>query len=182
MLNNPDIAPSASINRWIVSILTFHFKLRHVPGKQHGPDGLSRQPPQPGDIVEEEDDPEEFNDWVDNLYSFTHLINPSPPATESVKYLYILASQLTTPRPPDTTDPDTPIEYYKVPCSATAVQADKRLAQAHDWLITFERPGDLPNHEYALIIHYASSFFVDDYILWKHNAQGAHKQVLHQPQ
>ena len=27
MLNNPDIAPSASINRWIVSILTFHFEL-----------------------------------------------------------------------------------------------------------------------------------------------------------
>ncbi len=27
MLNNPDIAPSASINRWIISILTFHFEL-----------------------------------------------------------------------------------------------------------------------------------------------------------
>src|SRR5712691_4703337 len=32
ILNNPDIAPFASLNRWIVSILTFHFKLRHVPG------------------------------------------------------------------------------------------------------------------------------------------------------
>ena len=75
--------------------------------------------------MEEEDDPEEFDDWVDNLYGFAHLINPSPPATESVKYLYILASQLATPRPPDTADPDTPIEYYKVPRSAVAVQADK---------------------------------------------------------
>ncbi len=27
MLNNPNIAPSTSINRWIVSILTFHFEL-----------------------------------------------------------------------------------------------------------------------------------------------------------
>ncbi len=27
MLNNPNIAPSASLNRWIVSILTFHFEL-----------------------------------------------------------------------------------------------------------------------------------------------------------
>lgn len=27
MLNNPDIAPSASINCWIISILTFHFEL-----------------------------------------------------------------------------------------------------------------------------------------------------------
>ena len=30
MLANPDIHPSASINRWIVSILTFHFELVHV--------------------------------------------------------------------------------------------------------------------------------------------------------
>jgi hypothetical protein len=42
MLNNPDIVPLASINRWIVSILTFHFELQHVPGKSHGPDGLSQ--------------------------------------------------------------------------------------------------------------------------------------------
>jgi hypothetical protein len=32
MLANPDIAPSASINRWILSILMFHFDLDHVPG------------------------------------------------------------------------------------------------------------------------------------------------------
>jgi hypothetical protein len=42
MLANPDIAPSASINRWIISILVFHFTLVHVPGSFHGPDGLSR--------------------------------------------------------------------------------------------------------------------------------------------
>ena len=40
MLLNPDIAPSASINHWIVFILLFHFTLIHVPGTQHGPDGL----------------------------------------------------------------------------------------------------------------------------------------------
>ena len=32
MLLNPDITPSASVNRWIVSILLFHFILIHVPG------------------------------------------------------------------------------------------------------------------------------------------------------
>src|SRR3979490_1420465 len=41
MLANPDISPSASINRWIVSILTFHFNLVHVAGSHHAPDGLS---------------------------------------------------------------------------------------------------------------------------------------------
>jgi hypothetical protein len=41
MLQNPDIAPSVSINRWILAILTFHFELVHVPGTMHGPDRLS---------------------------------------------------------------------------------------------------------------------------------------------
>src|ERR1700735_3743557 len=61
MLSNPDIAPSASINRWILSILMFHFTLVHVPGAHHGPDGLSRRRPQPGDEPEPEDD---FDAWV----------------------------------------------------------------------------------------------------------------------
>jgi len=42
MLSNPDVAPSASLNRWIVSIMMFKFELVHVPGAFHGPDGLSR--------------------------------------------------------------------------------------------------------------------------------------------
>ena len=41
MLSNPDIAPSASINQWIITILAFHFILVHVPSIIHGPDGLS---------------------------------------------------------------------------------------------------------------------------------------------
>jgi hypothetical protein len=49
MLAHPDLVPSASINRWIISILTFHFELVHVPSAFHGPDGLSRRCPQPGD-------------------------------------------------------------------------------------------------------------------------------------
>ena len=56
MLANPDIQPSASINWWILSILTFHFDLVHVKGTFHGPDGLSRRPRQPNDPMEEEDE------------------------------------------------------------------------------------------------------------------------------
>ena len=62
MLANPDLSLSASINRWILSILTFHFDLVHVPGTMHSPDGLSRRRPQPGDEPEPEDD---FDDWID---------------------------------------------------------------------------------------------------------------------
>jgi hypothetical protein len=74
MLSNPDIAPSASINRWIVSILTFHFTLVHVAGTHHGPDGLSRCPLQDEDLVI--DDEEDFGDWIDQLHRFMHQINP----------------------------------------------------------------------------------------------------------
>jgi hypothetical protein len=83
MLSNPDISPSASINRWIVAILTFHFDLVHVPGMHHGPDGLSRRPQQDGD-EEDRDDEEDFADWIDQLHGFLHQINVvdiRPPTT-----------------------------------------------------------------------------------------------------
>jgi hypothetical protein len=98
MLNNPDIAPSASINRWIVSILMFHFELRHMPGKTHGPDGLSRRPPQPDDDSNDEetnDEAEEFDDWIDNLYGFAHMINPPIAAPRSIKLVHALALEAT---------------------------------------------------------------------------------------
>jgi hypothetical protein len=73
MLKNPDIAPNATINCWIVSILTFHFTLVHVPGSHHGPDGLSRRPTQIDDDI---DDPSDFEDWIDQVHDLIHIINP----------------------------------------------------------------------------------------------------------
>jgi hypothetical protein len=71
MLSNPDITPSASMNRWIISIMMFHFDLVHVPGSFHGPDGLSRRRSQPGDL--EEIDDAYFDDWVDQVNGFLHM-------------------------------------------------------------------------------------------------------------
>ena len=68
MLTNPDLTPSTSMNRWIVSILLFHFTLVHIPGTQHGPDGLSWRPQQPGDDITDSADNPEFDDWVDQVY------------------------------------------------------------------------------------------------------------------
>ncbi|THH10097.1 hypothetical protein EW146_g8481 [Bondarzewia mesenterica] len=56
MLANSDLKPSTNINHWILSILTFHFTLVHVPGTLHTPDGLLCCPPQPGNIAEPSDD------------------------------------------------------------------------------------------------------------------------------
>jgi hypothetical protein len=74
MLNNPDIQPNATINHWIAGILLFDFKLVHVPSATHGPDGLSRQPAQPDNPPEPEDD---YEDWIDQAYRFMHIINPT---------------------------------------------------------------------------------------------------------
>ena len=63
MLNEPDLQPNATINRWIQGVLLFTFKLIHVPAEQHrGPDALSRRPLGEGETVEEDDD-----SWLDNI-------------------------------------------------------------------------------------------------------------------
>jgi hypothetical protein len=72
MLNNPDIQPNKTINCWIASILLFDFKLVHIPGATHGPNGLSRQLAQPDDPPEPEDD---YEDSTNQAYRFMHIIN-----------------------------------------------------------------------------------------------------------
>lgn len=76
MLNEPDLQPNATINRWIQGILLFDFTLIHVPAANHkGPDGLSRRIPTEDDLAEEQ----ESDDWLDDiaLYcTYTHFSDP----------------------------------------------------------------------------------------------------------
>ena len=185
MLKNPDIAPSASINRWIVSILMFHFELVHVPGTHHGPDGLSRRKPQPGDMPEPEDD---FEDWIDDVNGFIHMINPLP----AKKPTLIEAPPITcfinednrdqspTPEPDDiSSDLDTDITSYDiVPRSETAIKADDRLLLVQNWLTTLQRPDNLSDKEYKTFMNYCTEFFVADNRLWRKDPKG-HKMVIY---
>jgi len=67
MFNNPDIQPRAAVDRWIVGIKLFQFKLVHVPGRLHtGPDSLSWCATSPNDPVEEDN----VDDWLDKTMSF----------------------------------------------------------------------------------------------------------------
>jgi hypothetical protein len=59
MLQNPDMMPNATINRWIENIKMFHFTLKHVAGVTFGPDGLSRRMAFPGDDKYEDIDESE---------------------------------------------------------------------------------------------------------------------------
>ncbi|KAG6865964.1 hypothetical protein C0995_005873, partial [Termitomyces sp. Mi166 len=57
----------------------FHFELVHIKGVFHGPDGLSCCLCQPDDPDPDNSDNEIYEDWVDRMYGFMHLIQPLPP-------------------------------------------------------------------------------------------------------
>ena len=189
MLANPDIAPSASINRWIVSILMFHFELVHVPSSFHGPDGLSRRRPQPNDTCEPEDD---FDDWVDQVNGFLHIMLPTsnkstdqPPVT-----IYILQalSNATAPNEEEESDDgfedaheeDQDVSYANVPRSELAQKADERLQLVKTWHQTLQRPNNMPDAEYETFLRYCTEFFVSADRLWRKDRKGEHKLVVSQ--
>ena len=187
MLKNPDVAPSASINRWILSILMFHFTLVHVPGTHHGPDGLSRRRPQPGDEEEPEDD---FEDWIDQVNGFMHMINPSTAFHAQTRHqltaapvtCYVVESTREESEAPDEVPgkPSTP--YSDVPRTESAVAADLKLRSVRGWLQNLERPEGLTDAEYKTFMRYCTEFFLsgEGDRLWRKDPKGTHKIVIPQ--
>jgi len=190
MLRNPDIAPSASINRWIVSILMFQFDLVHVPGTHHGPDGLSRRRPQPGDKEEPEDD---FEDWIDNVNGFIHIINPLPRNFSTITNAPPVTCFITeedrqeSPTPEtdehntniteNTEETDNSPSYNIVPRSEAAIKADDRLLKIKPWLETLERPDNFTDTEYKTFMRHCTEFFIAHNRLWRKDLKG-HKVVI----
>jgi transposase InsO family protein len=103
MLNDPDLQPNATLNRWIQGILLFDFKLVHVPADKHrGPDALSRRSLAEGETIEKEDD-----SWLDEIALMTfipqrdfppfHLLEkPSIASTTPEAICYSIQSQNNT--------------------------------------------------------------------------------------
>ena len=181
MLNNPDTAPSMSINCWVVSALTFHFKLRHIPGKPHRPDGLSQRPLQPGDLAMV-GDKDRFDNWVNNLYRFMHLINYPAPALRSDILLRALIEDVQGVDPNNSEPKKAEPDYNIIPHMMNATCADKCLEQVHDWLTFMEQLEDMSDKEYGKIMRYVTGFFIDDHNLWHCDPQGAHKRILYKNQ
>ena len=184
MLANPDIAPSASINRWILGILMFHFTLVHVPGTHHGPDGLSRRKPQPGDEPEKDDD---FEDWVDQVNGFIHFIDPLPFQICSLTNSTPISCYITdsdredSPEPEDAPQPkdqDDSTPYSIVPRSDAAEAMDDKLVKVKKWLETLERPDSMTNSEYKSFMRYCTEFFILNDRLWRKDSKGHHKVVV----
>ena len=185
MLANPDIAPSASINRWILSILMFHFTLVHVPGSHHGPDGLSRRKTQVGDEEEPEDD---FDDWIDNVNGFMHIINPLPTKTTTltatppiINYAITSDHNQTKEDGGELANKEEAITPYSVvPRSEIAIAADGRLEKVRNWLETLKRPDGITDPDYKTFMRYCTEFFISDKRLWRKDSKGQHKIVIYQ--
>ena len=179
MLSNPDIAPSTSINRWIVSILLFHFTLIHVPGTRHGPDGLLRHPRQPGDDNDDLEYNPEFDDWVDKVYGFMHFLNPTRLQIASSNKNTTFASEaiddLNITNDSVSTDP---FMYEHVLHSDKLCKADDCLHRIHEWFASIRRPDDISDKVYAAFLRYCAHFFMKDDRLWRKDPQGHHKLVI----
>ena len=176
MLTNPDLHPGASINRWILAILTFHFELVPVPGTNHGPDGLSRRVAQPGD---EPNPPDDIDDWIDELYGFMHMINTDPPHRNQQSSIAVFVAEVADIALP--IDEGASISYADVPRTVAAQIADDRLIRVRTWLEDLVRPPDLSDSEYATFVRYCMSFFLHSNKLWRKDAQGQHKLVATPP-
>jgi transposase InsO family protein len=166
MLNNPDIQPNATINRWIAGILLFDFKLVHVPGTQHtGADGLSRRP------RAEEDPPEldDFETWIDKQYSFVSLLSASPPY--SLPSLF--PSFPTIPIISAADDDNTPIPY-----SDASKHRDQKLQKVESWLQSPHRPEGMSDAAFKRFVAYCNRFYLRDSKLWRRRPSGHHQLVI----
>lgn len=171
MLTNPDIQPSAAINRWISAIQLFDFKLVHIPAEKHlGPDGLSRHEPIPGED-DGDGDPEE---WVDDILSFGLWLD----TWEEYR------SQAVTTKTFQTTEGvSTPNDGLTFPPLTDRVRAqEKELPSILELLSHEKSPNEHTPEELERLRRQAQNFFVHDNRLWQRNRQGRHQLVILQGQ
>jgi len=185
MINNPDLQPNTTINRWIAGILLFSFKLAHVSALKHkGVDGLSRRLPVEEDPMEDGD----YEDWIDRAYSFSiALLNDhtyciyggcidirhdihntcftSHTACAPILRVYFDATHAEDPKP-------------EIPCSEQARTQDALLTSIERFLIMRKRPLDLTDEEFKTFVRQAVRFFVMEDKLRCREAHSKHQLVL----
>lgn len=165
MINNPDVQPNATINRWIAGILLFHFELVHVPGTGHkGPDGMSRRGRAEGDAEESQDD---LDESLEGGYAF--YFDRQVPWDERTEVIEILVAETSAGVAGQTAE--------VFPISDRREKQEKRLLQVQELLETLKRAEGMSDGEFKVLIRYATEYFVRDGKLWKRNPDGVHRLV-----
>lgn len=158
-----------------MAILTFYFKLVHVPGVIHGPDGLSRHPIQPDDppipsVIDCKND--EFADWVNLLHGFMHMVQRIGVIYNEGRTLAIQKYQLSLDDLKEVTD------YTEVIQSEAAEREEVRLSHVQGFIETLERPRGMTDDEFCKFSRYILNFVIKDDCLWRRDPQGSHKLVV----
>ena len=188
MINNPDLQPNATINRWIAGILLFSFELTHVPADKHtAPDRLSGRPPAPEDPPWEDD----YEEWVDNCGVFAmELLNRRVPHNpRAVAPTFSLFSVLrsrdiadelqssTGMQAPGLMEPLPPEAEPSIPRSDKARAMDECLERVRELLVSESRLHALNDQEFKALVHFAMRFFVCKGELWCRERSGRHQIV-----
>ncbi|KIO05552.1 hypothetical protein M404DRAFT_47366, partial [Pisolithus tinctorius Marx 270] len=175
MINNPDLQPNVTINRWIAGILLFEFKLIHVLAEKHrGPDGLSRRPRANEDLEPEDD----YEDWIDEVGSFA-VVEPklgwipyvgeqrSERSSEATETQVVLSQASGMDATAD----------IEIPRTEKGKQQDERLEVVRKFLEDQQRPPGMSNLDLNSLIKYAARFFLKNGELWHQEPRGQHQVV-----
>ena len=186
MINNPDIQPSAMINRWIAGILLFNFKLKHVAGKDHASaDGLSRQPWAPEDPIDNDD----HEDWIDKSYAFgVELLNWTELSRESGNerprdhQVYLHHRDYESNRFamdwPNAFVGSLTQDQVEIPRMDRAKARDDEIIRVHKFLEDPDKISRPNDKEFKKFIRSATKFFVNKGQLWRKNSHGKHKLII----
>lgn len=158
MINNPDIQPNNTINRWIAGILLFDFRLRHVPARDHTPaDGLSRRRRAEDDDPPDNSDPD---DWIDEANGFCIQV-------ANWDILHNKASAWST------TADSTPF-----PRSDKQLSRDAEISKIQEFLGNPLRPIDMDEDRFRHWMGKVKRFFVQSDRLWRRDSHLRHKLVI----
>jgi len=171
MLNNPDIQPNASMNRWLAGIQTFDFKLRHVSAIKHqGPDGLSRRR---RTVDEDEDETtEEVEEWIDEVLGCGIWVAGGIDEERLVVKVEkeVLVLSVGKEVKDETTN--------KIPTNETTKKRDDELHAIKAYLTTLSIPSDFAPQQRTRLTNNARQFFVRGNHLWRKDRNGRHQIVL----
>ncbi|KAL5532108.1 hypothetical protein ACEPAF_5672 [Sanghuangporus sanghuang] len=144
MINNPDLQPNATINRWIAGILLFNFTIIHTLAPKHlGPDGLSRRGAAQTDPPRDEG----FEEWIDHQYSF---LNQD------------LSDMAYTPNS----------EPVQLPDHKASQKGFKDLDCIKKFLAAPSHPADLSDAQFKQFVRRATRFFLQHGELYRKNDKG----------
>jgi hypothetical protein len=169
MINNPDIQPNASMNRWIAAILRFllfTFKLKHVLGAKHvGPDGLSRRR-RSLDDEEIEETPEEIENWLDDVVSCGIWMANTVQQEDRCFVLKVAVRS------------EDAKEIIDIPMMQATSDKFKQLQQIRALLEDLRFPVNLSQKQRGTFLRQASRFFIKEGKLCRKIDSGRHQLVV----